>query len=89
MNIAVQVAAGLLLALFFYGGLWLTVRELPHSRHPAWLVLGSFLIRSALVIYILLLLTQQRWDYMLACMLGFIAGRPIVSKYLTARGTAA
>lgn len=36
---------GLLLAVFYFGGLWLTVRHLPRmaSRHGIWLFLSFFL----------------------------------------------
>ncbi|WP_408608822.1 N-ATPase subunit AtpR [Desulfogranum japonicum] len=36
---------GLLLALFFFGGLWLTVRRIPFAKKPGRMLLVSALIR--------------------------------------------
>ena len=36
---------GILLGVFFYGGLWLTVRNLATTRHPFALTLGSLVLR--------------------------------------------
>jgi len=41
---------GASLGLFYFGGLWLTLRSLPESRHPALWVLGSFVGRLAVAL---------------------------------------
>ncbi|MGE0487404.1 MAG: ATP synthase subunit I [Gammaproteobacteria bacterium] len=45
--------AGLAVGGAFYGGLWLAVAALPRARHPAVLVLGSFVVRALLVLGVL------------------------------------
>ncbi len=42
----ISLASGAALGIFYFGGLWLTVRRLPSSQQPALLTLGSFLARS-------------------------------------------
>lgn len=46
--VAAAIGGGLL-ALGSLAGLWWTVRRLPASPRPAWLVTGSFLARAVVV----------------------------------------
>lgn len=39
------LVAGAVLGTAYFGGLWLTARRVPDSRHPAALALGSFVLR--------------------------------------------
>ena len=41
---------GALLGLFYYAGLWFTLRRLPEQAHPALWVFGSFTLRLAVSI---------------------------------------
>jgi F1F0 ATPase subunit 2 len=84
MNFALRAAAGGALGFFFYGGLWLTVRQLPRTRHPVALTMGSFLVRTLAVIAAFAFLINQHWENALACMAGFIAAKPFVQR--TANG---
>ena len=85
MNISqviLRLLAGFGLGVFFYGGLWLTVRQLPVSRHPALLSLGSFWIRSAAVAAGFVFLMNRRWDFGLWLLVAFSIGRFAVSGFL-------
>lgn len=64
--------AGFGLGVLFYGGLWMTIRALPGSRHPTLLALGSFWGRTALVLAGLTLAMAHRWQNGIACLAGFI-----------------
>lgn len=72
--------AGFGLGLFFYGGLWFTVRTLPASRHPAAFVLASFWIRTGVVISGLLLIMDREWQKALVCLAGFVLARFAVAR---------
>ena len=74
--------SGIALGVFFYGGLWMTVQRMPAARHPAALVLGSLVVRMAVVLAGFLWLTRGRWQNALAILLGLIAGRLAVSRFL-------
>jgi F1F0 ATPase subunit 2 len=63
------------LGLFYFGGLWLTVRQLPTCRWPAPLLVGSFLGRTALTLVGFYLIMGGRWERMLACLVGFMMAR--------------
>jgi F1F0 ATPase subunit 2 len=83
-SILLRVVAGISLGIFFYAGLWLTVRSLPKTRHPVFITLGSFWLRTAAVLACFLVLVRGRWQYAAACLLGFLMGRLAVTIPLRA-----
>jgi len=90
LSILSRLLAGAALGIFFYAGLWVTVRALLTTRHPTLLTLGSFWIRTLVVLASFLFLMKGSWQYALICLAGFIMGRVGVSKSLrmqTARTT--
>jgi len=72
--------AGGVLALLHLGGLWMTVRRLPTSRHRVLLTVGSFLLRVALVGAGLVLVLGGDRDptRLLAALVGFVAVRTVL-----------
>lgn len=89
MSILLSLLAGVVLGCFFYGGLWLTVRSLPESNHPALIALASFWIRSLIAVAGLLLLMKTGWHAGLAAAIGFALGRLVVARSLPGKGPAA
>jgi len=49
------------------------------TRHPVLLTLTSFWIRTLVVLGSFLYLMQGHWQSAVACLLGFVAGRVVVS----------
>ncbi|MDJ0636578.1 MAG: ATP synthase subunit I [Xenococcaceae cyanobacterium MO_188.B29] len=47
---------GASLGLFYFGGLWLTVQQLPVNKHPYRLMLFSFLFRLGISMFFLYLI---------------------------------
>ena len=82
IELIVCAATGAFLACLFYGGLWMTVQRLPTARHPAALALGSLTIRTVCVLAGFLLLNHGHWQNVVAILLGLIAGRIAVSRFL-------
>ena len=72
--------AGILLGVFFFGGLWWTVRRGLASNRPALWFLGSLLLRTAIVLTGIYLVSGGRWDGLLACLAGFVIARFIVTR---------
>jgi F1F0 ATPase subunit 2 len=66
---------GALIGLFYFGGLWLTVRALPRAGNPGLLVMGSYVGRTAVSLLALYLLMDGRWERLLAGMAGFLVAR--------------
>ena len=69
---------GLGLGFFYFGGLWLTVRHLPNCRSPELFTLGSFALRVAVTLLGFYLVMGDRWERLLACMIGFILLRTLL-----------
>ncbi len=72
--------AGVLLGLVFFGGLWWTVRRAIDSPRPALWVGGSLLLRMGCVAGGFVVVSAGDWRRLLACLLGFLAGRWMVLR---------
>jgi F1F0 ATPase subunit 2 len=66
---------GILLGAIFYGGLWWTVRRIVSSKIPGIWLIGSFFLRSLIVIGGFLFVVRGGWRSILACFIGFLAVR--------------
>lgn len=75
-------AAGVGLGALYFGGLWLTVRALPHSGRPVVLIAGSFLVRMAVIAGGFYPILGAGWDRLLACLAGFVLVRVVVVSWL-------
>jgi F1F0 ATPase subunit 2 len=79
-------AMGLLLGLVFFGGLWWTIQRMVSSPHPAILFSSSLLLRTVVVLGGFYFASQRDWRRMVACLVGFVVSRYIVS-YRARRAT--
>jgi F1F0 ATPase subunit 2 len=43
--------AGILIGILYFGGLYLTVNHMNRTRHPALLMMGSFILRMAVLLF--------------------------------------
>jgi F1F0 ATPase subunit 2 len=73
------VAGGALGAIFF-GGLWWTVRKGVSSKQPALWFFGSLLLRMSIALTGFYFVSGGHWDRLLACLLGFVIARFIVTR---------
>ena len=79
--IAFLIGSGL--GLFYFGGLWLTVQQLPVTKHPYRLMLFSFLFRLGISMFVLSLIVRgntKLYDVvsLLAGCLGFLMVRTMM-----------
>ena len=72
--------AGVLLGSTFFGGLWWTVRKGLSSQRPALWFLGSMLVRTGIVVAGFYVVSGGRWQRLVACLLGFVVARPLVTQ---------
>lgn len=72
--------AGGLAGLFFFGGLWWTVRRALVSPRPALWVISSLLLRSGVTVAVFLRVGAGDWRQLLLCLLGFWAARQWVVR---------
>ena len=74
---------GVLLGMAFLWGLWLTVRRLPTTRHPALLMLASLMLRFGLTLAGFLIIARYgSWEYLLAAAVGFTLPRLLIGQRL-------
>lgn len=87
-EIATWVLAGMfgaILGLVHFGGLWLTLKRLDKSRHPAFLMAVSFVARTALVIAGFYVVIGGRWERAVAGLVGFILIRSVLVSRIRPR----
>ena len=72
-------AVGLLLGTIFFGGLWWTVRKGLSSRQPALWFFGSMLLRMGIALAGFYFVGRGDWRRLLACLLGFVVARFVVT----------
>ena len=76
------LVAGAAIAVFYFGGLWLTVRRIAVSRRPALLTLGSFIVRGAITVAAMVWIAREHWQLALVAMAGFVLVRVVVTRKL-------
>lgn len=74
--------AGAVLGSFFFGSLWLTVRQLPTTGWPIRLVIGSYVGRMAIACLGFYLMVQGGWPRAIAGLLGFVVMRFVLIRHL-------
>jgi F1F0 ATPase subunit 2 len=79
-----SLLAGVAVGLFYFGGLWWTVRRLPVSRRPALLTLSSYLIRVTAAVGAIFVISQGRWERILILLAGFLTVRFLMVRRLGA-----
>lgn len=81
--ILVAVAlAGVGLGVVFFGGLWWTVRQGLASNRPAVWFAVSLLVRVLVILAGFHFLSEGRWERLVACLVGFLIGRLVVTRFV-------
>ena len=72
--------AGMGFGLFYFSGLWLTLRKLANRRSwTIWLGI-SFILRLAVVLCGFFLLMQENWIRLVVLTMGFLVTRTLMIK---------
>ncbi|WP_417376896.1 ATP synthase subunit I [Gimesia maris] len=87
LQLLASLVCGLVLGTLFFGGLWLTIRNLQKVSHPALLFLASALTRTILTIsgfwcIGVWLDESSRWQRLTICLAGFILARMICTRII-------
>jgi F1F0 ATPase subunit 2 len=71
-----SLTAGALFGIFYFHGLWLTLKKLPNTCQPMLLTMGSFLGRTALcVLGFYLIVTMINLEGLMISIIGFTASK--------------
>ena len=74
------LGVGVTLGVFYFIGLWWTVRRIVSSEHVAFLLLGSMFFRIFVVMLSFYLLLGKDWQAILLALLGFTMLRLVVIR---------
>jgi len=79
LQLIVGFCVGALAGIFYFGGLWFTLRRLPRARHPIVLALGSLVLRTGIAVTVFVLMVRGgRWQRLLLCVAGFVVARLVL-----------
>lgn len=75
---------GAILGLFYYAGLWFTLRRLPQQANPALWVFGSFILRLAVSMagFYFILGPDRNLPRLGVALLAFIIARVLLTRRL-------
>lgn len=83
-SMAGSLAAGFGAGVLFFGGLWLTVRHLDTMRHPALVILLSFVTRLVLALGVIWWFCRDGFLQLALCMAGFLVARFVLIRSVQA-----
>ena len=82
-TLILSLLAGGVLGLFFFGGLWITVRKGMQATVPAAWFLLSFLVRLAVALAgFYSIATLGEWQHLALALLGFIVARMVLTRII-------
>ncbi len=76
-----SLIAGILLGIFYFAGLWFTVQKALGRQLAGLFFIGSFLLRTAVVLVGFYFVAAGSWERMVICAIGFITARFMVIHY--------
>ena len=74
-ELSVVFLTGAVLGLFYFGGLWLTVRRIHNAAHPGLWMTASFAGRLAVLLMAFYLLMAGGWERVVVSLAGFLVSR--------------
>lgn len=74
----IAVVGGAALSIVYFGGLWLTVKELIEQNRSVWLMIGSFLLRTGILLLVFYALVIQHWVYLIVAFVTFLVVRQFI-----------
>jgi F1F0 ATPase subunit 2 len=79
-RVVMAAGLGVLLGLAFFGSLRWVVGRVIAARRPAVWMVGSAIVRVAVVVAALVVIGQGRWERMVAVLAGFLVGRSVALR---------
>lgn len=76
------VAWGTVLGIFYFGGLWITLKHLQDSEQPALLAFSSFMGRSIVCLFGFYLIASNGWEGLVFSLAGFILTKLALTYHL-------
>lgn len=81
LYVGLALGVGVLLGIFFFGGLWWTIKKGVTFASPAIFFIASMIIRTGIVLGGFYFVSCGHWERFLGCLVGFIIARIIVMRF--------
>jgi F1F0 ATPase subunit 2 len=81
LRVVIAIVMGVLLGIFFYGGLWWTIQKGVSSKQPALLFTGSLAVRTLIALAGFYFVSCGDWHRLLGCLAGFVTARILVTWF--------
>lgn len=75
INTILAFIAGMMLGVFFFGGLWFTIKKAVSAKIPALWFFLSFFLRVTVVLIGFYYISPGGWQRLVVCLIGFIVAR--------------
>jgi F1F0 ATPase subunit 2 len=82
ITLSLAASAGVVIGIFFFGGLWWTVWHGLRSKRPGLLFGASFLVRVGFTLTAFYAIGCGHADRLIASLFGFVASRFVVGRFL-------
>lgn len=79
MSLVLAWGTGGLLGVYFFGGLWWTIRKGISSTQPALWFFGSMLLRMSVTLLVFYCVSDGHAGRLLLCLIGFVMARLAVT----------
>ncbi len=80
-SLLVSFAGGVALGAAYLAALWFTVRRIPTAGHPGLWLFFSAVVRVTLLLAGFYLVSEGRWQGIVACLFGFIVARFVATNW--------
>lgn len=81
LNWLLAFIGGIALGLFFFGGLWFTIKKGVNAKIPAMWFFVSIVIRTGVVLTGFYYVSAVGWQGLIICLIGFIIARFVVTHF--------
>jgi F1F0 ATPase subunit 2 len=81
-HLFIPLLGGFSLGIFYFGSLWITVRQLPSTQMPIRLFIGSYLGRMGIALLGFYMIMNGHWERSLIGLLGFLLARTVLVNHL-------
>lgn len=80
LSAVMTLFGGIVIGVFFFGGLWITIRRVQHLRRPGIVLFASSVVRITIALGGLYVVAWGRWERLLIAVVGFMLARLVVIR---------
>ena len=82
LYLIISFSVGMALGAFYFLSLWKTLQKISDAKNPGFLLVGSYILRTSVVIVGFYLIMGGHWQRVVVALLGFVLMRMILTRRL-------